>query len=144
MSFTTAVEQTSLLKDHLEKGLKALGSDSSRIKSTDFRKCEGSVDIDKALERIYPTENRWDYAIGYDGTTYFIEVHPADTSEVSTIEKKLQWLKDFLRDEAPELNKEKRQFHWLATSGVHILSGSSQERKLAQLGIKKIQKQLTL
>ncbi len=145
MSFTTAVEQTPLLQEHLKTGLQALlSSDRSRINLKITRKCEGSVNIDKALEHVYPTENRWDYAIGYDGTTHFIEVHPAYTSDIDKIEKKLQWLQKFLRDQAPELNKEKKQFHWIATKGVNILKGSRQLRNLTQLGISSPKEKLML
>ena len=67
MSFQSAIENTTLLKDHLKNGLQALGSNSSKVKPTDTRKCEGSVDIDNAVERKFPSRNRWDYAAGYNG-----------------------------------------------------------------------------
>jgi hypothetical protein len=80
------------------------------------------VDIDNAVKQEFSSDNRWDYAVGYDGKTYFIEIHPADTSEVKTILKKLGWLKVFLSEKAPELNKEPKSFHWVASKGNHILS----------------------
>ncbi|MBE9145791.1 hypothetical protein [Planktothrix mougeotii] len=43
-----AIENTPLLKNAFEKGLKALGSNSSKVKPLDTSKCEGSVDIDTA------------------------------------------------------------------------------------------------
>lgn len=78
MSFKTAIDQTPLLRNHLRDGLQALGSNSSNIKPNDTRKCEGSVDIDNAVKQEFSSDNRWDYAVGYDGKTYFIEIHPAD------------------------------------------------------------------
>ncbi|MEB3310822.1 MAG: hypothetical protein VKJ02_11365 [Snowella sp.] len=145
MSFETAINNTPLLREHLERGLQALGKNSSKVKSKDTQKCEGSVDIDRALALIYSQENRWDYAVGYDGTTHFIEVHPADTSEITTMEEKRRWLKDFLRDKAPELNEEPKRFHWVATAGVNISKNSTYQRRLALLGIGgKIHKQLIL
>lgn len=46
MSFYDAIENTPLLQNAWENGLKALGSNSSKVKPSDTRKCEGSVDID--------------------------------------------------------------------------------------------------
>ena len=143
MSFKKAIENTPLLKNAFEKGLKALGSNSSKVKPLDPSKCEGSVDIDTAVKSIYPNASRWDYAVGYNGKTYFIEVHTAKTDEVKSVLKKLQWLKDFLINDAPELNKEPKSFHWIASNANHILPGSLQVRQLTLKGIKPV-KELTL
>ncbi len=143
MSFKKAIENTPLLKNAFEKGLKALGSNSSKVKPLDPSKCEGSVDIDTAVKSIYPNASRWDYAVGYNGKTYFIEVHTAKTDEVKSVLKKLQWLKDFLINDAPELNKEPKSFHWIASNANHILPGSLQFRQLTLKGIKPV-KELTL
>ena len=144
MSFQSAIENTTLLKDHLKNGLQALGSNSSKVKPSDTRKCEGSVNIDNAVELKFPSSNRWDYAVGYNGKTYFIEIHPADTSEVKTVLEKLTWLKILLIENAPELNKEPKSFHWIASGGVHILPNSPQARKLALSGISQPVRQFTL
>lgn len=143
MSFQKAIENTPLLKNSFKNGLQALSSNSNKVKPLDTKKCEGSVDIDTTVKSIYPNASRWDYAVGYDGKTYFIEVHSAKTDEVNCFLNKLQWLKDFLIKDAPELNQEPKSFHWIASNGNHILSGSSQARKLAQKGIT-VDKQLTL
>ena len=135
MSFQTAIDKTPLLKDHLKNGLRALGSNSSKVQPTDTSKCEGSVDIDSAVKSTYPNDSRWDYAVGYNGKTYFIEVHSAKTDEVKSVLKKLQWLKDFLTKDAPDFDKERKSFHWVASSGNHILPNSSQARQLAKSGI---------
>ena len=135
MGFKAAIAATPLLKNAYKEGLQALGSYSVKVKPTDTKKCEGSVDIDAAVKAVYPEESRWDYAIGYDGKTYFIEVHSAETSQVTPVLKKFAWLKDFLVAEAHELNKEDKRFYWIASGRNHILKGSVQERKLAQSGI---------
>lgn len=90
MSFTSAVQATPLLEEALRPGLRALGSNSSKIRPNNSENCEGSVDIDTAVRWRYPNSSRWDYAFGYDGTTYFVEVHSAKTDEVSSVLKKLQ------------------------------------------------------
>lgn len=143
MSFKQAIDNTPLLKNDFKKGLKALGSNSTKVDPNDPKKCEGSVDIDTAVKSIYPNASRWDYAVGYNGKTYFIEVHSAKTDEVNCFLNKLQWLKDFLINDAPELNQEPKSFHWIASNGNHILPNSSQARKLAQKGITVV-RQLTL
>lgn len=60
MSFTEAIKNNPLLANYLKSGLKALGSNSSKVKPEDTKKCEGSVDIDMALQSKYPNEPRWD------------------------------------------------------------------------------------
>ena len=135
MSFKEAIEQTPLLKDHFQPGLKALGSNSNKVKPADTQKCEGSVDIDTAVKPIYPNAARWDYAIAYNGITHFIEVHPADTREIKAVLNKLEWLKIFLINDASELNKKRKYFHWIASKSNHILPTSSQFRKLSQSGL---------
>ena len=136
MSFKEAISATPLLKDAYRNGLQALGNYSNKVRPSDTKKCEGSVDIDIAVKDIYRNDSRWDYAIGYDATTYFIEVHSADTSEVTSVLKKFSWLKEFLVTDAPELNQQlKKRFYWISSGGNNILKGSPQARKLAQSGI---------
>jgi len=113
-----------------------LGTNSCKVNPTDTMKCEGSVDIDAAVKSVYPNACRWDYVVGYDDRKYFIEVHSAKTDEVKAVLNKLQWLQDFLVNDAPELNKGKKSFHWIASNGNHILPNSTQSRQLAQKGMK--------
>ena len=143
MSFRSAIEKTPPLAKALKPGLRALGNNSGKIRPSDSSRCEGSVDIDATVKAQYPEDSRWDYALGYGGKTYFVEVHTAKTDEVSSVLKKLQWLKDFLARDAPELNQEPKSFHWVASGKVAILPNSPQARQLAQKGIKIIG-QLTL
>jgi hypothetical protein len=136
MSFKEAISATPLLKNAYRNGLQALGNYSNKVRPSDTKKCEGSVDIDNAVKAIYPNDSRWDYVIGYDGITYFIEVHSADTSEVASVLKKFSWLQDFLVTDAPELNQQqKKRFYWISSGGNNILRGSPQARKLALSGI---------
>jgi hypothetical protein len=136
MSFKEAISATPLLKNAYRNGLQALGNYSNKVRPSDTKKCEGSVDIDNAVKAVYPNDSRWDYVIGYDGITYFIEVHSADTSEVASVLKKFSWLKGFLVTDAPELNQQqKKRFYWISSGGNNILRGSPQARKLALSGI---------
>jgi len=118
--------------------------DQSKIELTNSRKCGGSLFIDQCLidQRLYPNANRWDYAIDYNGEVYFVEIHTASSSEVSTVLNKLTWLKDWLNNKAPEINalKSRTPFYWIQSNGYHILPNSSHERAVLQKGIKPISK----
>ena len=142
-TFKQAVEETEEIKNGYQNGLKALGNYSNKVELGDTKKCEGSVAIDDCTESLYPQENRWDYVFGYKGEAYFVEVHSAHTSEVSVVLKKLQWLKDWLNSKAPEIKKlqaKDKAFIWIQTNGNHILPKSSQNRLLAEKGLKPVSK----
>ncbi len=140
--FKEAVEATAEIKNCYQPGLKALGAYSAKVALTDNSLCNGSVDIDECVRTKYPNSNRWDYCIGYNNKAYFVEVHSANTAEVSTMLNKLQWLKDWLNSKAPELNKIKAPvpFYWVMSGKYAIQPNSPQSRKIAQAGIKPIAK----
>lgn len=137
--FQKAVEGTPDISTAYRSGLQALKrSDRGVFDVADTRLLDGSVDIDTAVQGKYPKENRWDYAIGYSGKVCYVEVHPAYTSEVSTIEKKLRWLKTWLKEKGPLLDaipKAIPAFVWAQTGKGGILPRSSQARKLAAMGV---------
>ena len=137
--FKDAVLATPVIKECYKQGLQALGNDSRKVELSDVRKAGGSVDIDSCMARTYPIANRWDYAIGYDNEAYFAEVHPAETGEVPAVLKKLQWLKDWLLAEAPEVNeikaKERTPFYWIQSGRFRILKTSRQYRQLVNAGL---------
>jgi hypothetical protein len=110
MTFKEAVETTPEVATGFQSGLTALDSKyKAKISVLDTRLLEGSVDIDLCTTAKYPNDNRWDYAFAYDKKVYFVEVHTANTSEVSVVLKKLQWLKDWLNNKAPNINRLKAQ-----------------------------------
>jgi hypothetical protein len=140
--FKTAVEQTPDIATCYQAGLTGLGNHSTKINLTDTRLCQGSIDIDEGVRELYPQSNRWDYALSYENKIYFVEVHTANTTEVKTMFKKLQWLKDWLNANAPEISKLKavKPYYWLASNGVHILKNSVQHRQLVANGFMPIAK----
>jgi hypothetical protein len=101
----------------------------------------GSVALDDVLKTKYPNDPRWDYGIGprkgKREAAVWIEVHPASTSEVTTVLKKLQWLKNSLRNQALPLDKltSAQSYYWMATRGVHVRPGSPQARQLQLAGL---------
>ncbi|MBM3404329.1 MAG: hypothetical protein FJY10_05510 [Bacteroidetes bacterium] len=141
--FQSAVKKTVEVKSCYQVGLQAMKPDERRkINLADNNKCGGSLFIDKCLidQNKYPNDNRWDYAIDYDGEIFFIEFHSAMTGEVDTVVKKYEWLKVWLRTKAPELNKlkakSKHPYYWIQSSGFHIPYHSSQYRRIVQMNLR--------
>jgi hypothetical protein len=143
-AFKTGVESTPDIANCYQSGLRGLGVHSHKIELSQTTLCSGSVDIDTCTTTKYPQSNRWDYALCYNKEVFFVEVHGAKTDEVGTVLKKLQWLKDWLNEEAPEINKLKAKsqtpFIWIQSNGFHILRNSKQYRQASQAGIKPIAK----
>lgn len=102
---------------------------------------KGSVDIDTAMKRIDPNGNRWDYAIECDGEIHYVEVHGAErTSRKDEVEKKLEWLHDWLKKHSL-INgiQQPKRFHWVATGEIDIreVTPASKQKKKAGLIPKK-------
>jgi len=136
MSFNSDVASTSDISSCIQIGLSAIRrTDRSKINCPNSRNINGSVDIDSCLASEYPHCNRWDYAIGYNHKCYFVEVHPASTSEIGTMINKLNWLKTWLRNQSSPLLSNHAGFHWIASGNVSISKGSPQARKLAASGL---------
>lgn len=99
-AFRQAVEATAEIADGYCQGLQALRANATTVTAENTLHLEGSVDIDACVHNLYPNDSRWDYAIGYEGKSYFLEVHPANTSNVSEMLNKAKWLKKWLQDKA--------------------------------------------
>ena len=99
----------------------------------------GSLDIDSSTKTKYPDDFRWDYAVEYNNETFFIEVHPGSTTEIQTVIAKLNWLKQWLKEKASEIDalkpKDKRPYHWIFTSKFAILPNSRYAKLLSSHGI---------
>ena len=148
MTFKEAVEAAPApVNGAWRAGLWALEArDRQKVSCNDPRLLTGSVYLDEALmaQPEHARANRWDYGLGYKPTSLagewavWVEVHPATTREVSTVLKKLQWLKDWLNGEAGALRDltdrtpEARRFVWIASNGVNIRSNTPQARRLRQ------------
>ena len=139
LTFKEAVQATPDVQNGYQKGLLALGQYAAKISAKDTSLLDGSVDIDTCTTKKYPLGNRWDYALSYNQKVYFVEVHSANTSEVSTMLKKLQWLKDWLNQKAPEINllpKMQPAYYWIQSGNFNILKESSQYRQIVQAKLK--------
>jgi hypothetical protein len=135
--FAEAVRTSSGIADCYQPGLQALGSHSQQVVSKNTRLNQGSVSLDACLQASFPNDSRWDYALGYAGRAYFVEVHPAYPSEVKAVLKKLEWLKTWLQKNAPGLEsiKAKNAFYWLASDKVGIPSTAREYKQAAQAGL---------
>ncbi len=135
--FKEAVEATPDIKDGFCNGLQALGKNNSkRVKASDTRLLNGSVDIDACTKELYPNDARWDYVVGFDSHAYFLEIHPASTGEVESMIKKKQWLDSWLNEKAPTLKKlAVNVFYWIPSGRCKIQKTSKQYRMLAESNI---------
>jgi hypothetical protein len=150
MRFREAVEDTAAIRGQYREGLQGVRNvDRSRLSCATPRRLCGSVDLDGALRLVHPNDPRWDYAIGVsegvqNDTVIWVEVHPASSCHVEEVLRKLQWLKDWLRYDAPAMGRLPRHFRWIATGTVSFRRGSREEKKIAQRGLRFPVKQLDL
>ncbi len=139
-AFQRAVEATPDVSTGYCKGLHALkGCDRVKIVVQDSEQLDGSVDIDTSTVKQYPEDNRWDYAISYDGKVCFVEVHPACTSDIDKMICKLKWLKGWLANKASQIGALPRTDHpfvWIPSNNVNIPSTAPQRKKISANGIK--------
>ena len=136
--FEIAIDNTPDVMGGFQPGLKALSSNSSLIEVADTRLIDGSLDIDKKVQALYPNDNRWDYAISYNSKVCFVEVHPAETSQVTIMINKYNWLKSWLSNCAPDiysLKKYEPSYVWVASGRNGLLRTSKEYRKLSVSGI---------
>ena len=125
------------------------GEHREQVTCKDPRRFTGSIDLEAALvaSQEQMSMNPWDYGLGFrerDGReiALWIAVHPAPTTEVATVLRKLVWLQSWLRQQAPALDalsqgrSSGNSYFWLATAaGVHITPNSPQARRLRQAGL---------
>lgn len=132
-----AVDNTPNVKGKAQVGKGAIKKGyHSKIIVPNTRLLSCSLDIDGAVKAYYPNANRWDYALEYNDEVFFLEFHPAETSSVSIVLKKLQWLKKWLEEEAPKIDALKSNtctpYYWIGSGSFNIIRNSSQYRELAQ------------
>lgn len=151
MKFRQAVANTPDIANAYYPGLQAIPSgDSARMSCSNSRKVAGSICLDEAVKKLYPNASRWDYGIGLEENqnsdrVIWVEVHPASTHNVKELVSKLNWLKNWLENSAPQIKALGRShFHWIASGKIAILKNSPQARSLAQSGIQFPTKHLSL
>ena len=139
ITFRNAVLATPDIATCYKPGLTALGAYSNRVCVADTTKLHGSVDIDSCTTAKYPQANRWDYTFAYKEEVFFLEVHSANSSEVKTVLKKFQWLKDWLHRDAPEISKlkakSKNPVIWIQSKNFQIPKNTPQYLAAIQAGL---------
>ena len=145
MRFEEAVLATPSISAAYREGLKALReADNNHIKCNHPRDITGSIALDTHLKKIRPhgDKNRWDYGVGVvkealdEDEVVWIEVHSTSSGHVSEVLKKFDWLKQWLKDEAPKLNRMERRFILIASGKVTWQPGSKQRKLIDRKGIK--------
>lgn len=143
MTFRQAVEATPSVAAHYQKGLWALSAgDTARIRCANTRRLTGSVNVDSALQAAEPNAPRWDYGIGYcrgnNDVAVWVEVHPASSTSITDMLRKLQWLRDWLRTQAPALAAlTQGDYYWVSTDAtIAITPNSPQAKRLAAAGLR--------
>lgn len=134
-TFKSIVQAIPAIAGAYREGLQALESkDAGKVKPQKPRKLSGSVYLDKCLKTTNPHDARWDYVIGYREKAYFVEVHPANTSNVDEVVKKKKWLEVWLKTNALDLKAMMAGtgYYWIASGKVAILPNSPQARKIAK------------
>lgn len=149
--FRAAAEACSALRSHVRNGLQALReSDRAHVRARDGRRLAGSVDVDSALAEALPNSPRWDYGIGYrpsskmDEVVHWVEVHPATDGEARKVEAKLEWLRDWMAENATELAGMDRRFVWVSSGRTRLTPTSPGLRRLAQKGCRHVGKVYTV
>lgn len=157
MSFQAAVQAApTAVAGAYRPGKQALpGQHRSLVTCADSRRLTGSVNLDAALQASLPNAPRWDYGLGYQPVSgaeraVWIEVHPAATSNVGEVLRKLYWLRSWLSRQGRALNRLTQgtsgvqPFVWIATGHVGINANSPQRRRLNQSGLGMPRRRLTL
>lgn len=152
MTFREAVEAVTELAAAYRPGLQALEShDRRRIMPRNTRKLAGSVYLEQALAPTHPHQTLWDYGVGYRSTggeqVVWIEVHPANSAHVDDMLRKLDWLRSWLRSDAPDLagmTAADGAYIWLATGTVALPATDRRRRLIAQRGLRLVSGRLEL
>lgn len=135
-TFKSAVEATPSIATAYQPGIQGLEpADKRRLVGAE--RATGSVALDEALRARFPSTHRWDYGIGLPAgkadQVLWLEVHHAASGETERVLKKLSWLKSWLRQEAPELDRMRPKFIWLLSN---VESNPNDRRKRQQLAEK--------
>lgn len=129
-------ESSDEVRPYFKSGLGALeNKDKAKINVPNTSLLNGSANLDAASKAGHPKDNRWDYVLEYEGKTFFIEVHPSFTSEIDCVIKKVDFVKKWLKEVAPDILElpGPGKFYWVSSGSTYLrcLPSSSQAKKLA-------------
>lgn len=132
-SFGARVQATPAIAHAYQPGIQSLlPVDRRRLAASE--RATGSIALDDALKDRFPESHRWDYGIGLPGErtehVLWLEVHHAASGETERVLRKLRWLREWLRGEAPALERLPAKFIWLLSN---VESNPNDRRKRQQL-----------
>lgn len=139
--FEDAVAATPEVSGYFKSGLMALeGKDRTEnlISYDNSRKIQGSLNLEQATKKYnHPYPSRWDYVIEYDNKIYYYEPHPASGGDkIREVIGKIDWLKWWLRDRAPEIRAlPTAGFYWIHTGKCDVDKNSRQFKRLTDKGV---------
>lgn len=140
-NFEKHVKACGAIAQHYCAGLQAMrDADKRHVKARQPHNLTGSVDVDTALKDTQANANRWDYGIGYKSTSrietvHWVEVHPATDGQAAVIQKKLDWLKEWVKENAPNLAALPRKYVWISSGKTKLTPTAPALRRLAQAGV---------
>lgn len=135
-------EQSKLVR-LIEKGLAGLKDvDRNRIAVAIRNKFQDSLDLDAALLTDHQGEHRWDYLLSYQETwVVAVEVHSANTSEVSVLIQKKKAAKRQLQAHMRPTGHIAKWI-WISSGAVAIPQLDRARTRLAQEGIMLVGREL--
>lgn len=149
-TFEATVKATPTIADAFQPGIQALVKrDKGFLK--DVQVATGSVALDSTLhaKKLHQNANRWDYGIGLPGSktserVLWLEPHRGGSGESKTVIKKLAWLKEWLRNEAPALDKLPKTFVWLVSNTENPNDRKRRTRDAENHGLRRLSPMLSL
>lgn len=151
MTFKKAVGKIPRLKNAWCAGLQALRpEDRPHIEAEDPRKLTGSVDIDKAYQKLMPQDNRWDFGIAFqhsdrkEEVVYWVELHTASDSQVKVVIKKAEWLLQWLKTQGKHLAGFEKEIIWVSSGATAFTRSSPQKKLMAQAGLQHVGNKLRI
>jgi hypothetical protein len=124
-------------------GLQAMGDHSGRVDGSLRSSFLDSLDLDSATKDDHPTDHRWDYLLGHaqTSTVVAVEVHSAETSQVSVVIAKKERSREHLRRHLAE-GASVAAWYWVASNGVDLVPFDKMKLRLEQNGIQMVGRSL--
>lgn len=132
----------SKLASAVKPGLQAMGQHSGRIDQPLRGAFLDAIDLDEATRADHPNDHRWDYLLGHESSNIVaVEVHSAETSQVSVVIAKKERSRAHLRAHLRS-GCGVAAWYWVASSKVDLVPLDKQKLRLDQSGIQMVGKTL--
>jgi hypothetical protein len=125
------------LRHAVKPGIQAVrGADSSRIANDTRRLFDDSLDLDTATRPAHKNDHRWDYLLGHKETGHVValEVHPAETAEVTRVIAKRTASSAHLQAHL-ESGETVAAWYWVASGRIAFVPLDKVRQRLSEHGI---------